>query len=214
MNVFASSHVTYDRVFCRNSDDCSTVYATRKGFNGGCRAICMKNSTLWADVAHPIMIGLHGNSEVGDTIQDVRYENIDILDHCENQLDYQGCFTINGGDNNWVKQVVFDNIRVEDFRKGQLLNIRIFYNRKYCTAPGAGIQDVLFKDITYQGDRAELSIISGYNEERKVSNITFDNLVINGVKIHDEMEGKPKWYKTSDFARIFVGEHVENIIFK
>lgn len=214
MNVFASDNVTYDGVFCRNSDDCSTVYATRKGFNGGCRNIMMKNSTLWADVAHPIMIGLHGNAEKGDTIQNVRYENIDILDHCENQIDYQGCFAINCGDNNLVKDVVFDNIRVEDFRKGQLVNIRIFYNKKYCAAPGTGIHGVLFKDITYNGNNANLSIISGYDENRKVSDITFDNLVINGVKIHDNMEGKPKWYKTSDFAKMFVGEHVDNITFK
>ena len=28
LNVFASSHVLFDGVFCRNSDDCTTVYAT------------------------------------------------------------------------------------------------------------------------------------------------------------------------------------------
>ena len=49
---------------------------------------------------------------------------------------------------------------------------------------------------------------------RKVSGITFDNLVINGVKISDDMPGKPKWYKTGDMARIFIGEHVENVVFK
>lgn len=214
MNVFASSNITYDGVFCRNSDDCSTIYATRKGFNGGCRNILMKNSTLWADVAHPIMIGLHGNSIIGDTIQNIRYENIDILDHNEMQIDYQGCMAINCGDNNLIRDVIFDNIRIENFRKGQLFNIRIFYNKKYCQAPGAGIYNILFKNITYNGTNAETSIISGYDENRKVSDITFDNLIINGVKIHDEMEGKPKWYKTSDFARIFVGEHVDNITFK
>ena len=48
MNVFASSNVHYDGVFCRNSDDCNTVYATRKGYVGGCKNILMENSTLWA----------------------------------------------------------------------------------------------------------------------------------------------------------------------
>ena len=33
MNVFASNNVLFDGVFCRNSDDCTTVYATRMGFN-------------------------------------------------------------------------------------------------------------------------------------------------------------------------------------
>ena len=59
-----------------------------------------------------------------------------------------------------------------------------------------------------------MSIIAGYNEDRKVSDITFDNLVINGVRISDNMPGKPAWYKTGDMARIFIGEHVENVTFK
>lgn len=220
MNVFASNNVTYRNVFCRNSDDCSTVYATRKGFKGGCRNILMENSTLWADVAHPIMIGLHGSAtEIGpdapaDTISNIVYRNLDILDHHEQQIDYQGCFGISCGDNNVVRDVTFYNIRVEDFRRGQLVNIRIFFNKKYCAAPGTSVSNVLFKDITYNGNHAEMSVIAGYDDTRKVSDITFDNLVINGQKIHDDMPGKPKWYKTSDFARIFIGEHVDNVTFK
>lgn len=220
MNVFASNNVTYDSVFCRNSDDCSTIYATRKGFKGGCRNIRMSNSTLWADVAHPIMIGLHGAAtEIGvdapaDTIQNIIYRNIDILDQKEKQIDYQGCFGISCGDNNVVRDITFDNIRVEDIRQGQLVNIRIFFNKKYCAAPGTCVRDVLFKDITYNGNNAEMSIIAGYNEDRRVSNITFENLVINGVRISDDMPGKPKWYKTGDMCRFFIGEHVDNVVFK
>lgn len=220
MNVFASNRVRYDRVFCRNSDDCSTIYATRKGFKGGCRDILMQNSTLWADVAHPIMIGLHGSAtEIGtdapsDTICDVTYRNIDILDHQERQIDYQGCFGISCGDNNVVRDITFDNIRVEDFRQGQLFNIRIFLNKKYCAAPGRSISGILFKDITYNGHGDEMSIISGYDDERRVADITFENLTINGCRISDDMPGKPKWYKTGDMARIYIGQHVDNVIFR
>ena len=213
MNVFASNNVLFDGVFCRNSDDCTTVYATRNGFSGGCKNITMQNSTLWADVAHPIFIGLHGNSEHPETIENIIYQNIDILDHKEKQVDYQGCMTINAGDNNLVRNVRFENIRVEDFRQGQLVNLRIFFNPKYCKAPGRGIENVVFKDISYTGSHAELSIIAGYNEERKVKNIRFENLRINGQTISDDMTGKPAWYRTSDMARFFVGEHVEGVTF-
>lgn len=79
-----------------------------------------------------------------------------------------------------VRNVRFENIRIEDFRHYQLVNLRIFFNKKYCAAPGRGIENVLFKDITYNGENAELSIIAGYNEERKVKNIRFENLRING----------------------------------
>lgn len=214
LNVFASNNVTWDGVFCRTSDDCTTVYATRKGFTGGCKNILMKNSTLWADVAHPIFIGLHGNVERPDTIENVVYDNIDILDENEFQSDYQGCMAINAGDNNLVKNVVFKNIRIENIRRGQLVSLRVSFNKKYCKAPGRGIENVLFQNIAYTGGKPETSLIIGYNEQRKIRNITFDNLVINGLHVYDDMPEKPKWYKTADMARFFIGEHVENITFK
>lgn len=213
MNVFASNNVLHDGVFCRNSDDCTTVYGTRLGYEGGCKNITMQNSVLWADVAHPIFIGIHGNAEEPEILENLNYVNIDILDHRETQVDYQGCMAINAGDNNLIRKVRFEDIRVENFREGQLINLRIFYNPKYCKAPGRGIEDVLFKDITYTGDNAEISIIAGYDEARKVKNIRFENLKINGQVISDDMPDKPGFYKTADIARFFVGEHTENVSF-
>jgi hypothetical protein len=174
----------------------------------------MQNSTLWADVAHPILIGTHGNSANPEVLENLTYTNIDILDHKEAQIDYKGCMSINAGDNNLVRNVRFENIRVENFRQGQLINIRVFFNKKYCTAPGRGIENVLFRNITYNGSNANLSIISGYDETRQVKNIAFENLRINGSLITDDMPGKPKWYKTSDMAGIFTGNHVIGIAFK
>ena len=113
-----------------------------------------------------------------------------------------------------VRDITFDNIRIEDFREGQLFNFRIFFNQKYCAAPGRCINDVLIKDVSYNGSGENISIIAGYDEDHKLSDITFENLVINGRKISDDMPGKPGYYKTGDMARIFIGEHVENITFK
>jgi hypothetical protein len=57
-------------------------------------------------------------------------------------------------------------------------------------------------------------VLSGYSEERKSKDIVFENLIINGTVISDDMPGKPAWFKTSDMPRFFVGEHVEEIAFK
>lgn len=213
MNVFSSKNVLFDGVFCRNSDDCTTVYGTRLGFEGPSSNITMQNSTLWADVAHPIFIGIHGNVEKPEILENLNYVNIDILDHKEKQLNYQGCLAINAGDENLIRNVRFENIRIENFRQGQLVNLRIFFNEKYCKAPGRGIENVLFKNISYTGNRAEISVIEGYDAQRKVRNIRFENLRINGQIISDDMPGKPKWYHTGDMARIYVGPHVEGISF-
>ena len=214
LNVFASSNVLYNRVFCRTSDDCTTAYATRKGFNGSVHNVRMTNSTLWADVAHPIFIGIHGNSDVQDSIVGLVYENIDILCQSEPQVDYQGCLAINCGDNNYVKDVLFDNIRIEQIHQGSLFQVKVGYNQKYCTAPGRGVENVTFRNIRYYGAQPYMSVINGYNEERRVKNVTFEGLKINGCTIYDEMPGKPRWYSTADFVPAFVGNHVDGVVFK
>ncbi len=214
LNIFASSDVLFDRVFCRNSDDCTTAYATRKGFSGNARNITMRNSTLWADVAHPIFIGIHGNAERGDTIENLRYENIDILCQSEPQIDYQGCLAINCGDHNLVRNVLFDNIRIENIHRGSLFQVKVGYNQKYCAAPGRGVENITFRNIRYYGAEPYLSIINGYDEKKKVSGVTFEGLKINGRLISDDMKGKPKWYATSDYVPAFIGNHVEGVTFR
>ncbi|MDE6486803.1 MAG: glycoside hydrolase family 28 protein [Muribaculaceae bacterium] len=213
-NVFASNNVSYNNCFARTSDDCTTIYATRKNFQGGCRNIRFENMVLWADVAHPIMIGLHSETERHEVIEDALYRNIDVLDMKEKQIDYQGVFAICCGDDITVRRIRFEDVRVENFRQGRLIDIRICYNKKYCTAPGMAVEDIYFKNIFYNGDRSELSMIIGYDDTRKVRGVHFDNLVINGEKIFDKMPGKPGWYKTADMARIFIGEHVEDVTFE
>ncbi len=213
MNVFASQHVSYQHVFCRTSDDCSTIYCTRKGYHGSSRYIHVSDAVYWADVAHPIMIGLHGDISREEEVSDVVYENIDILQQREKQIDYQGCIAINNGDNILCHDITFRGIRIENIDEGMLFNFRVCYNRKYCHAPGRGIENVLLDNISYQGKQTNLSIISGYDDDRKIKNIIFRHLSINGDLIYDEMPQKPKWYKTADFARIFIGEHAEGITF-
>ena len=225
LNVFSSANVLMDRVFCRNSDDCTTAYATRLGFEGSTRNVVMRNSTLWADVAHPIFIGLHGaaagpHPERRDTIENLRYENIDILCQAEPQVDYQGCMAINCGDNNLVRNIIFDNIRLEltspsgERPQGSILQVKVGWNQKYCKAPGAGVDGVTFRNIRYYGQLPYLSVITGYDADHAVRNITFEGLKINGRAIYDDMPGKPRWYQTADYVPIFVGSHVSNIVFK
>lgn len=213
IDVICSSDVRMDGLFNRNSDDCIAIYAKRGSFSGGSRDITLRNASLWADVAHPILVGTHGNTKNPEKIENLRFLNLDILDQMEPQLEYQGCMSLNASDSNLIRDVRFEDVRVEDFRLGQLVNVRVCFNRRYCTSPGRGIEDVCFKNISYTGTHANASIIEGYDDQRKVKDIVFENLSINGVKISDHMDKLP-WYKTSDMANFFVGEHVEGIRFR
>lgn len=212
-NIFASNNVLQEHLFARTSDDCSTIYCTRKGYRGGCRNITVRDCVYWADVAHPIMIGLHSETPEQEEISNVLYQDIDILEHAENQLDYQGCIGINDGDDILVKGVTFENFHIESIRKGMLLNIRVCFNKKYCTAPGRGIEDIVLRNISYTGCEPNMSIIAGYDQSRMVKNIRFENLTVNGRIIADDMKEKPAWYKTADMANIYVNDHVEGLTF-
>lgn len=213
-NIFASNNIHQEHLFARTSDDCSTIYCTRKGYHGGCKNITIKNAVMWADVAHPIMIGLHSETPDDEVISQVLYDGIEILEHAENQIDYQGCIGINNGDNILVKGITFQNFHIENIRKGMLVNIRVCFNKKYCSAPGRGIEDIVLRNISYTGKAPNMGIIAGYDDNRKVKNIRFENLIINGKTITDNMHDKPKWYKTADMANIYVNDHVEDLVFQ
>jgi hypothetical protein len=213
MDVFTSSNVSIDSMFMRNSDDCIAIYGHRWNYYGNTKDVTVKNAILWADIAHPIFIGTHGDMDHPDTLENIQFKNIDILEQDEPQVDYQGCMAINAGDNNLVRNVLFEDVRVGDFREGQLVNLRVMFNHKYNTGPGRGIEKVYFKNITYNGNHANLSIIAGYDSARSIRDVVFDNLKINGELIYDDVPAKPGYYKTGDMARFYIGEHVTGLKF-
>lgn len=91
IDIMSSSEVRIQDVFMRNSDDCIAIYGSRWDFYGDTRNISVRDSILWADVAHPLMIGTHGDHERnGDTIESIVFANIDILNHHEPQENYWG----------------------------------------------------------------------------------------------------------------------------
>lgn len=204
IDMMSCSDVEIDDVFMRNSDDCIAIYGHRWDFYGSARNYKVTNSTLWADIAHPINIGLHGNANYeGDTIENIVFSNIDILEHDEDDRNYQGCFSIVASDKNLVRNVTYDDIRIDDIQEGQIFNIRVLYNEKYSAAPGRGIENIHFKNITYNGAYVNPSIIHGFDKDRKIKGLTFENVRFNGTKL---LSADPEY--------IQIGDHVEGVKFK
>ncbi|MEU9892197.1 putative Ig domain-containing protein [Streptomyces phaeochromogenes] len=211
IDVFSSEDVLIEGVFMRNSDDCVAVYAHRWDYYGDCRNITVRDSTLWADVAHPVNIGTHGDPEKPEVIENIVLSDIDVLQHREPQVLYQGCFALNPGDGTLIRNVRIQDVRVEDFTCGQLVNMRVMANR-YNASPGRGIEDVYVRNLAYDGTHADTAILAGYDADRPVRNVTFQNLTVNGTVVHDRME-KPGWFLTTDMVPMFANEHVWNLRF-
>lgn len=176
IDLMSCSDVIIDNVFLRTSDDSIAIYGDRWDYHGDARNYVVQNSTLWADVAHPINIGLHGSKDNPRMIENISFKNIDILGHDEDDRDYQGAIAITDGDNNLVRNILFDDIRIDDIEEGAIFNFRVVFNDKYSLAPGRGIENVTVQNVQFNGGGANRSIISGHDPSRTVNGVTIRNI--------------------------------------
>jgi len=100
------------------------------------------------------------------------------------------------------RNLLYEDIRIEKFQEGQVFNLRVYFNEKYSAAAGRGIQHVKFKNITYQGNLDNPSLLQGFNATRKVEDIVFENVKINGNLILNPVAGN-----------IVIGQHVKDVQF-
>lgn len=202
VDMMSCRNVTVEGGFLRTSDDCVAIYGSRWDNHGGSRNICVKDITLWADVAHPLMIGTHGDYEhEGDVIENIVYENIDILEHHEFQAEYLGAMAINAGDKNIVRNITYRNIRIEPFEHGKVLDLQVKWNKDYNPAPGRGIEGICMEEIYINaGDGEETSVINGYNEEFMVRDVVIRRMYRNGQRVQSLEDGN-----------IHVGRFTQNI---
>ena len=198
LDFMSCSDIEIDDVFLRNSDDCLAFYTHRWDFYGDARNVRVQRSILWADIAHSINIGTHGNTQTeGEVLEDFLFSDIDILEHDEDDPDYQGCMAINVGDHNLARRITFENIRVENIQEGQLFHLRVMYNEKYNTGPGRGVEQIVFRNIRYTGDKdANPSVLRGYGPDRLVQGVRFENVEVRGERL-----GSMDYFRTNEYVR-------------
>ncbi|KAJ5753668.1 uncharacterized protein N7511_007821 [Penicillium nucicola] len=215
VDFFCSSDIMIENCFLRNSDDNIALYSHRWNWYGDSSRITIQNCVLLPDIAHAINMGTHGNPDKPETTSDITIRNIDILDHEENQMWYQGCIAINVADSNLFQDIHVEDVRVERITRGQLFNIRVMQNTMWTTAPGRAIRNLTFKNFSLCTQDSKIinpSLMLGYDQTRQIENVTFENLKIDDILVHAQMD-KPSWYLVSDFVPLFVNEHVKNIKF-
>lgn len=202
LDMMSSRRVLAEGCFLRTSDDCVAIYGSRWDNYGGSSEITVRNMVLWADVAHPMMIGTHGDyGHQGDILEDILFEEIDVLEHHEFQPGYLGVMAINPGDKNLVRNVTWRNIRIEPFEHGRILDFQVKWNPDYNPAPGRGIQKVLVENVrVMSGDGEEPSVIAGYSEEFFVRDVEIRDFYRDGRKAENLEQ-----------AGITVGRFAENV---
>ncbi|MDR3217651.1 MAG: hypothetical protein LBU22_01505 [Dysgonamonadaceae bacterium] len=89
--------------------------------NKGIRHV-QKDNIIYVTLDKTAKLSLEVN---GDRLHNLHFSNIDILEHDEDGHNYQGCMAFSVSDKNLVKDVTFENIRVESIQEGQLFNMRV-----------------------------------------------------------------------------------------
>ncbi|MFT8844019.1 MAG: glycosyl hydrolase family 28 protein [Schleiferilactobacillus harbinensis] len=186
-DMMSCSHVTIRRSFLRTSDDCIAIYGSRFTNYGGSHDVTVTDCVLWADVAHPMNMGTHGDAvHDGDVIENIRFENIDVLDQHEFQSNYLGVMALNPGDKNTIRNVMFKNIRIDALEHGRVFDVEVKYNKDYNPAPGRLIENITFEYIHItSGPGEEVSLVAGYDSTHPVRDILFKDIYRDGGKVAD-----------------------------
>ncbi|HPE95248.1 MAG TPA: glycosyl hydrolase family 28 protein [Bacillota bacterium] len=183
-DILSCTNVLIDGAFLRNYDDNISLKAYN---NTDCTGITMRNSTLWADCAHNMLIGPEAKeAEYENKFSDILFYNIDVLESKENSDFYRGVMAITCTDNGVFDGITWDTIRVERMTKGRLINFR--YSNDYGTYFGKSVSNITIKNITCSAKTASDDYIYG-NSASPMKNIVIENFTYLGEKVtHDRFE--------------------------
>ncbi len=200
IDIVGSQNVLVDGCFIRTKDDCVAVksgvnYYTKFNSSFNVNNILVQNSVMWNGAwGNGLEIGFETRS---DSIQNVTFRNCDLI-HVEGP---EGTFTIHNGDRAVVKNILYDDIRVEDSR-GWLIDFKILKSRYSKDLIRGKIENVTFKNITVEGEIFPYSQIMGFDDSNKVNGVTLENFYIHGVKAN------------STYNSGMTTIHTDNLIFK
>lgn len=173
--------------FVRTWDDSLVV----KNYDGNSRNITFCNSQLWTDFAQSMEVGYETNKGQRENaiIENVQFQDITVLHNFHKPV-----VSIHNADDAEVKNILFENIVVENAQMGTgdgdvmpyLIDMHITENGNWSSTKKRGIiQDVVIRNLTVLAGKECPSRIAGYDEEHKVSNVTISGLTILGREITD-----------------------------
>lgn len=128
---------------------------------------------------------------------DLSDPSIDILE--VHSTYYTGMICFQCGGENIIRNVTFENFRIDDFTLSDLVQMHFIKdNNSY----GYSISHIVFRDFFYTDAEPKAIILKGLDANRKISDITFENLVINGERA------------TKESVNLIINSYVEHVSFR
>jgi hypothetical protein len=191
IDIDSSQNVTIDGAFIYTGDDAISPKVT--GY------LNLKRPTTGLQIKNNVFWSLKAALKVGDETQmdigDIRFENNDIV-HADRFL------ALWAGDASHIQNIDVINNRAEFI--GGNYNERYFYFRirllNGSSKPG-WIDQVYVKDFYVLNKAAQASSIEGYNSAHQVSNVTFENIVIQGAQAESRTD-VPLDFKNTYYSNV------------
>ena len=189
-----TSNVVIRNSFLRNYDDNISLknYEVQSGRSTS--NILMTDCTLWADCAHNIVVGPENWPTL--PMQNVSFENIDVLEARETAYPWRGAIGVMGSDEGTFRNVLFRNVRIDNVRGGQPFAVEFCRYRSM----GRQVGNVRLENISIEGDTLGMprSTVKGLDGEHRIEGFQLRNLRINGKKVKPrEME---RYVETNEFV--------------
>jgi hypothetical protein len=190
-----SSNVTINDCFIRNYDDCISIkldYGLGNSSNArGSRNIVIQNCIFWTDQGRSVLIGPESYSIGDKNFENIIVRNVDILYNKNYGSDWpKGVFAINLGDGATVKNVTFEDVRVDSIGSETNLIAISILQTPFNVSPGQSIQNINFNKISLNCGLNISNFIHGYDESKIVDGVHFTDLKIGGSFVKNASEGQ------------------------
>ena len=193
IDVVGSRDVLIEDCFLSNNDDCVVIKSTslRGAEKRGLRNWRKDVARVTTRRCTLLNFGSGNTMEIGfelctDVVEDVVFEDIDVIGAHQ----YAAVFSIHNGDRAIVRNIRYENIRVEHYWN-KLVDFRVLHSRYSRDKERGQIQNVLLKNIrcipnTYNTP----SLIGGHDATHTVDHVVFEDFfigedkVLNGDDLH------------------------------
>lgn len=172
-DICSCDTVDISHVFIRNFDDNISL----KSFGGNCRNITFRDSVVWCDCAHNMLVGPEADLKHGTVFENISFRNVTVLESSEYCEMYQGVMAIMCADGAVIRDVSWDGITVERASSGKLLHIR--YVTEYAKELGQRIEDIAVSHVVSYEKALPVAIL-GADEVRKVKNVRLCSVTYAG----------------------------------
>jgi Glycosyl hydrolases family 28 len=186
VDVVASEDVLVDDCFLHNNDDCIAVKCFQNALYKAAddprnpvavRRVTVQNSVLCNTHSGNVMeIGYELR---GSVIEDVTFRNCDVL----GSHSIGGTFTIHNGDRAVVRNILYEDIRVEHMYS-RFVDFRILLSRYSRDEERGQIQNVTLRNIAFPIDiHNSISLIGGHDEAHMVKGVHFEDVYVGENKV-------------------------------